>query len=367
MYALSAAVSPLDPTPSQLTSHTSAPTAEAPPASAPRRRVPTRRATITHASPAPTPAPSLELVVDGRYQLVRYLARGATASIYLAEDRVADRMVVVKLLDSAATDDEELRRRFLEGARAVLSLKHPNTVRIYSAESPEGCTPYVVMEALAGESLGDLLRRTPAIAPELALHLARHVAAGLAGMHRAGMVHCDVKPDNVFLVGRIGAPKSAKLLDFGLTKPIGSVEDEDFVLGTAQYMAPEQIVGDAVDARTDVYSLGAVLFRLFTAQLPFDLDLCADLLRHHVASPAPPPSWLREELPLALETVILKALRKNPEQRYQTMRELIRDLDAVAHGKPVQATRDESAERAPYAPRSARAVRSLRMLAKARF
>jgi serine/threonine-protein kinase len=153
---------------------------------------------------------------------------------------------------------------------------------------------------------------------------------GLAAAHGSGVVHRDVKPDNLYLVGPPGEPHGMKVLDFGMAKvdSLGA-GSTDLVMGTVHYMAPEQIVLDVVDARTDVYSLGVVMFRMFTGQLPFDTVPGTELLGHQLFSPAPPPSWLNEAIDPRLEAVMLRALRKHPDNRYDNMDQLVADLEAV--------------------------------------
>jgi serine/threonine-protein kinase len=260
-----------------------------------------------------------------------------------------------------------------------MAIRHPNVVRVHSVREPEGTAPYVVMEALFGESLGQFLRREFSMPIGLGTHVARQAATGLSGLHRAGLVHRDIKPDNIFLVGPPGAPEDAKILDFGLAKigtsgagaeqpdELAANENGDFVMGTAQYMAPEQILGDAVDARTDLYAFGVVMFRMFTGYLPFDLDLNVELLRHQVASPAPPASWLNDRLGGNLDAVILKALRKNPANRYETARDLLRDIDSVRTGRPTRAECERLAVQPDvYVPQTEYARRASLILERAR-
>jgi serine/threonine-protein kinase len=175
------------------------------------------------------------------------------------------------------------------------------------------------------------LKRAGSIDPELGLRLCRETAHALEAVHEAGIVHRDIKPDNLFLVGPIGEPEHVKVLDFGMARMPDEIHDLEAtsILGTAQYMAPEQILVEPVDARTDVYSLGVVLFRLVTGHLPFDAQNPGDLLRHQIFSPIPPPSWLCDDLPPGLEEVIIRATRKSPQNRYRSMREFGSALDAV--------------------------------------
>ena len=268
-------------------------------------------------------------LLGGRFALERELDAGGTAVIWLAKDIALGEPRAVKLLTPHAAASTILRSCFLTGARAAMNVFHPNVVRVYGVHEPEGEPPYAVMELLEGEPLHVVLAREERLAPDFVLAIARGAARGLAAAHDAGIVHCDVKPENLFVVGR---EKSVRVLDFDLSwMPGASEHGERHVLrGTAKYMAPEQIVADQVDARTDVYSLGVVLFRLLTGHLPFDLELGATLLWHQVVSPIPPPSWLVDELDPRLDAIVVRATRKNPENRYRDMTELLADLDALS-------------------------------------
>jgi serine/threonine-protein kinase len=177
---------------------------------------------------------------------------------------------------------------------------------------------------------------------DFALELARNVAAGLAAAHAAGIVHRDLKPANLFLVQSRGAPVTVKLIDFGFAKdtradPGSGPSSVNLVLGTAQYMAPEQVLAEPVDARTDVYGFGVVLFRILTGHLPFDVEHGADLFGHQLFSPTPPPSWLVDELDPALEQIVLRCTRKHPENRYAGMQAVSDDLERVASGAEISA------------------------------
>jgi serine/threonine-protein kinase len=247
-----------------------------------------------------------------------------------------------------------VRARFVREARLLMSISHANVVKVLSYGEMQG-RPYVVTEALRGESLGEYLRREGSMPTDLALTLLRHAAQGLAAAHRAGIVHRDVKPGNLFLVGPVANPYGLKVIDFGMAKgeTTGSVSNHDTILGTIEYMAPEQIVVDPVDARTDVYGLGVVMFRVFTGHLPFDVDRDMELLAHQMFSPAPPPSWLRDGLDSRIERIILKAMRKRPANRYQSMDALLSDLEVVlglAAGDGAAAGPDPADDR--YEPRS---------------
>jgi serine/threonine-protein kinase len=285
---------------------------------------------------AGTTTRSSGLILDGRFKIQGFVDKGATARVYVAEDLATGEPVVVKRFAPTIAQREAVRARFPGEARALGAIDHPNVVRVISAGEHDG-DPYVVMEALDGETLGERLQREGALPVDVALDVTRAIARGLAAAHDAGVVHRDVKPENVFLVGPSEAPE-VKVIDFGMAHLDHEREREGIglVLGTMQYMAPEQALGEAVDERSDVYALGVLMFRALTGHLPFDAKAVPLLLGHQLFSPAPPPSWLDEDLDPRIETVILCAMRKHPENRYATMHALLRDLDRTeAQGWPL--------------------------------
>jgi len=320
--------------------------------------VPVPRQTATRSKPPPR-APLLA----GRYSIDRYFDRGGTSKVYLGWDELCEEDVVIKILTDEAARCPVLRGHFLIGSRAALAVQHENVVRTLAVRAPDPGTPYMVMELLRGELMADLLFRKQQLPCHTALSYAAQTAAGLAALHETGIVHCDIKPDNLFLTAKNGLPKELKILDFGLAEVEGQavVSEAHAVRGTAQFMAPEQVLGDTVDARTDVYSLGVVMFRMLTGQLPFDLKLSATLLRHQLSSPTPPPSWLCDELDPNVEGIVLKAMRKNPANRYASARELFEDLQRVQSGQPPLAAFSPT-EIDVYTPRSPRAEQAAAML-----
>ncbi len=269
-------------------------------------------------------------VIGGRFQIKGFVNKGATARVYLAEDVRSHEQVIVKLFAPDATPTDETHARFRREAELLMGLTHPNIIKVLSFGEVQG-RPYVVTEPLRGESLGEYLRREGRMPTDLALAMMRHAALGLAAAHGAGISHRDVKPGNLFLLGPIGNPYGLKLIDFGLAKAAtsGRISSHDIVLGTVEYMAPEQIVTDPSDARTDVYGLGVVMFRVFTGHLPFDVETDLELLAHQMFSPAPPPSWLTEDIDPRIERVILRAMRKHPDNRYASMQALVADLERI--------------------------------------
>lgn len=276
------------------------------------------------------------LVISGRYEVEGLLGSGGTASVYLARDRQSDELVVVKRMKDEVARVEELRACFLLEARALSHVDHPAVIRVLDIEEPADEPPFLTLEALKGETLGDYVKREEVLPTRLALELFREAAMALQAVHDAGVVHRDIKPDNLYLVGPVGQPGKIKVLDFGMAhlKAEGHDENSTSILGTAQYMAPEQILVEPVDARTDVYSLGVVLFRALTGHLPFEGRDKPDFLRHQLFSPVPPVSWLNEELPEALQQIVQRATRKAPAERFQTMREFEEALLEVLESDP---------------------------------
>lgn len=261
-------------------------------------------------------------ILLGRYKILGFVSKGATARVYLAEDAQTDGVVAVKMFAPAVREHHAMRDRFLREADALRAIQHPNVVRVLDAGEADRA-PFLVMEALRGETLGTRLAREGALYDKSAVRYAREAAAGLVAAHRAGVIHRDIKPDNLFVTD----DDSIKVIDFGMAKVMrDGPPSTQLVMGTVQYMAPEQIVSESVDARTDVYALGVVLFRMLTGHLPFDVELGTDLLGHQLFSPAPPPSWLDDDLDPNLERVILCAMRKDPNNRYPSMDAFVEDL-----------------------------------------
>ena len=319
---------------------------------------------------APTPVPEEDSRVrprclGGRYQLAGYLDSGGTADVFAAIDLQTGSQVAVKILNAKATSDERLRHYFLQGARGALRVEHPNLVRVLAVEEPSEGPPYAVMEIVHGDALSTLVQNHGTLPADLAVELVLQAAAGLHAAHRAGMIHCDVKPENLLVEAPPGVAPRLKVIDFDLA----AFEDErechehPLLRGTAKYMAPEQVVGDGVDARTDVYALGVVLYRTLTGHLPFDLELCPTLLWHQLASPPAPLSWLAEEIEPDLEAIVMRALSKAPENRYPSMTELIADLRSYRSGGLLFA-RLPLSEPDAYLPRSANARAAARAIAR---
>ncbi|MBI4955767.1 MAG: serine/threonine protein kinase [Myxococcales bacterium] len=271
----------------------------------------------------------VDVRIADRYVPRRLLGTGAMARVYVADDLRFDRKVALKILAPEVADDATQRERFLVEARATMRIRHPNVVRTHDCGEVDG-VPFMVMELVRGESLDGHLRRLGPMAPFLALEVARQAALGLDAVHASGVVHRDIKPGNLVLPSEGGAPHGVKLIDFGMASlRERRITDAGTVLGTVEYMAPEQVVADPSDARTDLYGLGTVLYRAFTGETPFGGSSVEDYLAHQLASQPPPPSWLREELGKDLDAVVLTLLRKHPDNRYASAADLVADLDRL--------------------------------------
>jgi serine/threonine-protein kinase len=299
------------------------------------------------------PTTDAGVVYDKRYIVRGLLGGGAMARIYLAENAFTHEAVAIKVLEHREAKLEDPRERFLREARTIDALEHPNIVRLLDAGARRDGSPYLVMEYLFGESLGDRLKRDGRIDVGEALWIARQVASALAAAHNAGVVHRDVKPDNIFLVGERGNPHDLRMVDFGLARLSGAsaMTAMGVTVGTLAYMAPEQAVRDTTGPRTDIYALGIVLYRMITGRLPFE-GSDFDVLAQHLVTPPKPPSAYVAGLDPRIEAVVMTAMRKLPRNRYPMMQDLMEDIERV------QARRGELAagqiwEPDAYAPKSA--------------
>jgi serine/threonine-protein kinase len=291
--------------------------------------------------------------IGGRYQVRGLLGKGAVARVFLAQDKVTGAPVAVKLLEQKHAQDKELVVRFILEARAAAKVTHRSIVEMLDIGQGEGGAPYLVMELLFGESLGDWIRREKSMSPEMGVPFVRQVAEGLAAVHRAGIIHRDLKPDNIFLVGEKGSPHAAKLVDFGFAKQHeqGALTQAGVTVGTVEYMSPEQAVSDPVDARTDVYGLGVLMYRMFTGRLPFAGAEPADILARHLVQDPAPLGLGTSALASGVEAIVLKALRKRPEHRYASMEALLGDFARLDRGESLSA-RLPLEEADVYAPAS---------------
>jgi serine/threonine-protein kinase len=278
-------------------------------------------------------------VLNDRYEIHRRLARGGMAQVYLARDRSLDRPVAVKELVPEFAVDPSFVERFRREAQAAAGLSNANIVGVFDWGEQDG-TYFIVMEYVDGPSLAQVLRADGPLHPNRAAEIASEVAGGLGFAHSRGVVHRDVKPGNVLLT----KSGQAKVTDFGIARALSSADDDltqaGSVMGTATYFSPEQAQGLSVDPRSDLYSLGVVLYEMVTGRPPFAGDTPLAIAYKHVQDQPPSPSTLMPTLPPGLEAIIMKLLQKNPDDRYASAEDLRMDLGRFLAGEQTVAERD---------------------------
>jgi serine/threonine protein kinase len=278
----------------------------------------------------------LHTTVDDRYEVMELLGEGGMGHVYEVRHVALDRRFAMKILRRDLARDEELAGRFIQEARATASVRHPNVVEITDFGSMPDGIPYFVMELLVGQTLGEVIKTGGPIPARRAVKILRQVASALSAAHQAGIVHRDLKPENVFLVGGVAggaASDDVRVVDFGAAKIIGSsrVTRQGIVFGTPHYMSPEQASGQPVDHRADLYSLGIIMYEMFTGRVPFEADTYMGVLTQHMFVQPLRPSEVHpaaRELG-ALEEITMVCLAKKPEERYGSMDELVAALDEV--------------------------------------
>ena len=272
-------------------------------------------------------------VFGGRYELHRRLARGGMADVYLARDSLLDRPVALKVLFPEFAADPSFVQRFRREAQAAANLSHPNIVSVYDW-GEEGGTYFIVMEYVEGRSLAEIIRTEGSLLPDRAADITADIAAALSFAHRNGVIHRDVKPGNVL----ISPSGQVKVTDFGIARAVTTQENltqTGTVMGTATYFSPEQAQGSPVDPRSDVYSLGVVLYEMLCGRPPFSGDSPVAVAYKHVQEPPRPPRELTTHVPEPLEAVTMKALAKNPANRYASAEDFRADLRRFREGRPV--------------------------------
>ena len=284
--------------------------------------------------------PYIGTTFDHRYKIDRLLGEGGMGFVYLARHKVIDKKVAVKVLRAELAKDEEIFERFVQEARAASSVGNPHIVDVSDfGDLPDG-SKYFVMEYLEGISLSQIIDGPDDIPVDRIYKIGQQMADGLAAAHAGGIVHRDLKPDNVYVVHRGNDPDFVKILDFGIAKVTTDAESRltraGAVFGTPHYMSPEQAAGAPIDHRTDIYSMGVMLYELASRQLPFTADNFMGILTQHMyKAPVPPRALVSGpgvDCPPSLEAIILKCMSKRPEARYQTMEELRADLELARNG-----------------------------------
>ena len=272
----------------------------------------------------------------GRYRIIRRLGQGGMARVFLASDESQHREVAIKVLADRHADDPHFIERFQREARAAARLNHPNIVQVY--DQSQGGMAYIVQEYVEGETLKDLIRREAPLDPRRAISIALQILAALRVAHQQGVIHRDVKPQNIL----IQPDGKLKVADFGIASAGGDSEmtEAGSIVGTAQYLAPEQARGLTVGPPADLYSVGIVLYEMLSGRVPFEGDTAVNVAMRHVQEPPEPLGDRNPLVPADLESVVMRALAKDPRQRYQSADEMGIELDRVRQGLPVS---DETA------------------------
>ena len=292
-------------------------------------------------------------VLGGRYELGEVLGYGGMAEVRRGRDIRLGRDVAVKTLRSDLARDPTFQSRFRREAQSAASLNHPSIVAVYDTgeDMHDGAvSPYIVMEYVEGRTLRQVLESEGRLYPQRALEITAQICTALDQAHRAGIVHRDVKPGNVMLT----PAGEVKVMDFGiaraLTSTAATMTQTAAVIGTAHYLSPEQARGEHVDARSDVYSAGCMLYELLTGGPPFAGDTAVAVAYQHVREDPVPPSRLEPDVPASVDAIVLKAMAKNPANRYQTAADMRADVERALAGRPVEATPVLAEDSAMLAP-----------------
>src|SRR5262249_49643050 len=282
----------------------------------------------------------IDSVFDGRYRIIRKLGAGGMANVYLAEDQELGRSVAIKILDGRHAADNSFIERFRREAKNAAGLSHPNIVSIYDRGEAEG-TYYIAMEYLSGRSLKELMVSRGPTPIKIAVEYTRQILAALGFAHRNRILHRDIKPHNVVVDpdGRL------KVTDFGIARSGGTSQMTEVgsIIGTAQYLSPEQARGAPVDQRSDVYSVGVVLYEMLTGKVPFTGETPLEIAMKHLSEVPVPPSEKRPDVSEDLDSIVLRALAKDPEDRYQTAQEMDADLSRVQRGLAISSETADAA------------------------
>ncbi|MCK6619480.1 MAG: serine/threonine protein kinase [Calditrichaceae bacterium] len=275
--------------------------------------------------------------IAGRYEILQKLGEGGMGVVYKAMQTSVERIVALKILHPHMTGNEEALKRFQREAKTTSKLRQANAIHIYDF-GVEGSLSFLVMEYIEGESLDDVIRKSGALELPRVANIVRQVCYALAEAHDLGIVHRDLKPSNIYLSRKRDGSEEVKVLDFGIAKVLGEQQgmtrltQTGMIIGTPQYMSPEQVEGLPLDHRSDVYSLGIIMYELLTGETPFQADTPFKLLMKHVKEKPVPPRKFRPNIaiPEAVEKIVLKALEKDPAKRFQSISELQQSLEAAA-------------------------------------
>jgi serine/threonine protein kinase len=308
-----------------------------------------------HASDPGSAKGAIGLVLDGKWRLTRVIGRGGRGVVYEAQHVAFGKRVALKFIEAEAATDPEMSARFRREAEAASAVESAHIVHIFDTGVTPAGAPYLVMELLRGETLGERIRRAGPLSVTASLQIVGQVLRGLSPAHRAGVIHRDLKPDNLFLVEREDDEPFVKILDFGISKitretgetGMATLTRKGAVLGTPYYMSPEQAQGDAtIDARTDIFSLGAILYECLTGQAPHaEIKSYEGIIVARCTRDPIPLRQLNPDVPEALEIVVARALARNRDARYASAHELLDALCAAAPGVIPQRTSVDPSER----------------------
>ena len=284
--------------------------------------------------------PFVGQTIDGRYRIEARIGEGGMGVVYRATHVVLKKPLAIKVMRGEQANEPEVVQRFVQEARASSAIGHPNIVNISDfGTTPDGAV-YFAMEYLQGQTLGKAMEAGP-LERQRAFAIFIQIASALEAAHERGIIHRDLKPENIYLIREPEHPDFVKILDFGIAKvknAAAKITRTGMVFGTPHYMSPEQAAGQTVDQRTDIYSVGVIMFQVFAGQLPFDAESYMGVMTKHMYEAPPLPSTLSAELRGPIEDVIMKALQKKPEQRYASMSALREDLERAQSGRTVRAT-----------------------------
>lgn len=277
--------------------------------------------------------PYLGQLIKGRYNVTSKIGQGGMGTVYLAEQVSVGRKVALKVLQGSYASDDEFIGRFRREARLAASLNHKNIVTIYDFDQGNDGSLFIAMEYLHGEKLSDVIRRDGSLDVSRAIRLGLQIAEGLEAAHRTGVIHRDIKPDNIMVIGNRGT-EEVKLMDFGIarlmdTGTMSNLTRTGMIMGTPAYMAPEQAEGSTISEKTDIYALGIVLYEMLSGSVPFKASTPSAVLIKQLQEAPAPLRKLRREVPAGLESLVMRSLEKKPQKRPRDMHEIAKELQTL--------------------------------------